>query len=66
MYQNIAVSVGVALLLLFMREAPEHPPSFHSARKERDVDFMNGFRQLLANNNFLILLAIFALIMGVF
>ena len=66
MYQNIAVSVGAGLLLLFMREAPEHPPSHNSMRKEKSVDFSNGYRHLVANTNFLVLLAIFAILMGVF
>ena len=66
LYQNIAVSVAVGLFLAIFREEPAFAPSFNSKKSEKAVDFHRVVEQLTSNYDYLILLTIFAIIMGVF
>jgi predicted MFS family arabinose efflux permease len=60
------VSITVGLFLILFREEPEFPPSFNSRKDAKGTNFTRVIEQLTANHDYLILLTIFAIIMGVF
>lgn len=64
--QNVAVSAAMVFLLLFVREAPEFPPSHTSLRVEKPINFTRVMDLLTKNSDFQVLLVIFATLLGVF
>ena len=64
--QNIAVTFTTVFLLIFMREAPKLPPSHHSLRIEKEVNFRRVYDILIKNHDFILLLVTYATLIGIF
>ena len=54
------------LFFVLIREEPKDPPSYIAKRKNKPINFTLSLTQLANNSNFMILLASFAIEIGVF